>query len=77
MLHHSSPNPPVELVTLETVVELPHDVEGLLGRLDQLVQLRVQLGVAVQGLGDPAHALHVGVDRHHGTLGFLSNSKCQ
>ena len=63
----------MKLVALEAVVELAHDVDGLLGGLDQLVQLRVEIPVSVEALGQLAHGLHVHVDRHHGSLGLLQD----
>ena len=67
----------MKLVALEAVVELAHDVDGLLGGLDQLVQLRIEIPVSVEALGQLAHGLHVHVDRHHGGLGLLQDGvKC-
>ncbi len=62
---------PVELVTFETVVELAHDLQRLVGGLDQAVQLGVELGVAVPPPRDGANLLHVVIDGQHRALRFL------
>ena len=52
-------------------MQFAHDLDCLVGGLDEAVQLGVELGVAVPPPRDGAHLLHIVVDSQHSALRLL------